>query len=83
MEDQELSRNAGRFQSSGKAVLGLGVVVGIVGGLLWLLGTATTDVLQGIGGMFVWLGVVLATVGLVLLAIWLVTTRMARHKPFA
>lgn len=83
MEDRELSRNARSFRGSGTGILLVGLAVAAVGGLIWLLGTATEDVVQGIGGMIAWVGLVIAAVGLVLLLVAAVTHRFARHRPFA
>ena len=54
----------------------------VVGGLIWLLGTAVDDVIQGVGGMIATLGGVIAVVGVVLL-VAAVTHRMAHDRPFA
>ena len=83
MEDRQLGRNAHSFLASGTRILLVGIAVAVVGGLVWLLGTTTDDVVQGIGGMIATLGGVITTVGLVLLVIAAVTHRMARQRPFA
>ena len=83
MEDRQLGRNAHSFLASGGRILLVGIAVAVTGGLIWLLGTATEDVVQGVGGMIATLGGVIATVGVVLLVIAAVTHRMARHRPFA
>jgi hypothetical protein len=83
MEDRELGRNAHSFLASGGRILLVGIAVAAVGGLVWLLGTGTDDVIQGVGGMIATLGGVIATVGVALVVIAAVTHRMARHRPFA
>jgi hypothetical protein len=83
MADRELERSKRTFMESGGRILGIGAIVALAGGLVWLLGTGTSDVVQGVGGMIATLGGVIATVGLALLAIAAVTHRMARQRPFA
>lgn len=83
MADRELARDAHSFLAAGGRILLVGAGVAVIGGLVWLLGTATSDVVQAIGGMIATLGIVAAGVGLALLVIAAVTHRMSRERPFA
>jgi len=83
MEDRQLNRNARGFRGNGARILLIGAAVALLGGLIWLLGTTTDDVVQAVGGMIAWLGIVVASVGVALLVIAAVTHRMARQRPFA
>jgi len=83
MEDRQLNRNAHAFLGNGARILAIGAAVAVLGGLIWLLGTTTDDVVQAVGGMIAWLGIVVASVGVALLVIAAVTHRMARRRPFA
>jgi hypothetical protein len=61
----------------------VGIALAAAGGLVWLLGAAIAEWVEGLGAMLAWVGAVIAGVGLVLLVASAVAHRIARHRPFA
>lgn len=81
MDDRFLTRSGARFNGLGVRLLGGGVVVVIVGVVLDVIHAMRW--LDVLGTVLIWIGGVVAVVGLVLLIVGVTTNRLGQHKPFA
>ena len=81
--DPQLERSARRFDVTGSRILLLGGLLAGLGGLVYLLGTAVAEWMEGLGVTLASIAVAPTIGGLALLVIGAVSHRASRRKPFA